>query len=100
MIARNGSLEQVPNAKISTDCVKVALLARQVRTGALMSDHFHSGNLPQITCDLVLHSNGEIGVLDVGTKIFEGQNRDRAFDLGRRLHPLMQPCSESDRAEN
>src|SRR5436190_16609908 len=100
MVARNSSLEQVPHAKIPTDRVKVALLTRQVRTRALTSDHFHSGNLPQITCDLVLHSNGEIGVLDFGTKIFEGQNRDRAFDLGRRLHALMQLRSECDRTEN
>ena len=82
MVSRNSSLEQVPHAKIPTDCVKVALLTRRVRTRALIPDHFHSGKLCQITGDLILHSNREIGVLAIRTEIFEWQNRDRSFDLG------------------
>ena len=96
MVARNSSLEQVPHAKIPTDCVKVALLTRQVRTRALTPDHFHSSKLRQIAGDLVLHSHGEIGVFAIRTEIFEWQNRDRSFDLGGRLHVLIEPGSEYD----
>ena len=100
MIARNSSLEQVSHTKIPADCREVSFLAGDVRARTLSSNHFHAGELRQITCDLVLHSNSEIGVLDFGTKIFEGQNRDRAFDLSQRLHALMQPRSQCDRTEN
>src|SRR5713101_2524070 len=100
MVARNSSLEQVPHAEIPTDCVKVALLTRQVRTRALTPDHFHSGKLGQITRYLVLHSHGEIGVFASRTEIFEWQNRDRAFHRGRRLHAFIQPSSKCDCTEN
>src|SRR5438876_9232763 len=100
MVARNGSLEQVPHAEIPTDCVKVALLTRRVRTCALTPDHLHSGKLCQITLYLVLHSNGEIGVFASRTKIFEWQNRDRSFDRGGRLHALVQPSADCDRPDN
>src|SRR6266446_10723601 len=72
MVARNSSLEQVPHAEIPTDCVKVALLSRRVRTGALTPDHFHSGKLCQIIRYLILHSHREIGVLAIRTKVFKG----------------------------
>src|SRR4029077_11220615 len=75
MVVRNSSFEQVPHAKIPTDCVKVALLTRRVGTRALTPDYFHSGKLRQITDDLILHSNGEIGVLAIRAEIFEWQNR-------------------------
>src|ERR1700704_831562 len=81
MVARNGSLEQVPHAEIVTDCVKVAFLTRRVRTGALVTDHFHSSKLRQITGDFVPHSHREIGVFASSTEIFEWQNRDRPVDL-------------------
>src|SRR5439155_2994056 len=70
------TLEQVPHSKIATDCVKVALLTRRVRTGALIADHFHSGKLRQIARYLILHSHREIGVLAIRTEIFERQNRN------------------------
>ena len=82
------SPEQVPHAKIPTDCVKVALLTRQIRTRALTPDHFHSSKLRQIVGDLVLHSHGEIGVFASRSEIFEWQNRDRSFELGGRFAAL------------
>src|SRR5437016_4522445 len=98
MVARNSSLEQVAHAKIPTDSVKVALLTRRIRTGALTPDHFHSGKLRQIAGDLVLHSSGEIGVFASRTKIFEWQNRDRPLHLRRSLRVLILPGSRCNRA--
>src|SRR6266436_3795975 len=100
MVAQNSSLEQVPHAKIPTDCVKVALLTRQVRTRALTPDHFHSSKLRQIAGDLVLHSNGEIGVFASRTKMFEWQNRDRSLQRRHRLCTLIHPGSRANRGDN
>src|SRR4029077_17819780 len=99
MISGNRSLEQMPHSKIPTDCVKVALLTRQVRTSALSSDYLHSGQFRQITGDFILHADGEIRVFASRTKIFEWQNRDRSFDLGRRLPALIEPAAECERNE-
>src|SRR6476660_7863924 len=100
MISGNRSLEQMPHSKIPTDCMKVALLTRQVRTSALSSDYLHSGQFRQITGDFILHADGEIRVFAIRTQIFERQNRNRSFDLSGRLHSLMQPSPECERSEN
>ena len=90
----------MPHTKLAPDLRKVTFLAGQVGTGALRSDYFQTGQKRQIARDLVLHSNGEVGVFASRTKIFERQNRNRPFDLGGRLRVLIQPGSDCNRSDD